>query len=136
MKRYIDLSGTVDNAPMSPPSTNMKLDITPHPRGPGVWQVARVDQSRDAGARIDSPLHVCRDGIPTAEISLDQVMGEALVVDLSFAGASHAITIGDLKRGGADDVKQGDIVLLGTDWTDKMYGKWPDYFTQSPDLQP
>ena len=76
------------------------------------------------------------DGITTAEISLDQVMGEALVVDLSFAGANHAITIDDLKRGGADDVKKGDIVLLRTDWTDKMYGKWPDYFTQSPYFPP
>ena len=38
-------------------------------------------------------------------------MGEAVVVDLSFAGANHAITIDDLKRGGADDVQSGDIVL-------------------------
>src|SRR5207245_299800 len=75
-------------------------------------------------------------GEPFAEISLDQVMGEALVVDLSFAGANHAITIDDLKRGGADDVKQGDIVLLRTGWTDTMYGRWPDYFTQSPYFPP
>src|SRR5262245_66033358 len=136
MKRYIDLSVTVDNATMSPPPANPKLDITPHRRGPGFWQVSSVHQRLHTGAHIDSPLHVFRDGITTAEISLDQVMGEALVVDLSFAGANHAITIDDLKRGGADDVKKGDIVLLRTDWTDKMYGKWPDYFTQSPDLQP
>ena len=25
-------------------------------------------------------------------------------------------------------MKAGDIVLLRTDWTDKMYGRWPDYF--------
>src|SRR5262249_48594647 len=84
MKCYIDLSVTVDNATMSPPSTNMKLDITPHRRGPGFWQVSSVHQSLHTGAHIDSPLHVFRDGITTAEISLDQVMGEALVVDLSF----------------------------------------------------
>jgi len=57
-------------------------------------------------------------------------------VDLSFAGANHEITIDDLKRGGADSVKAGDIVLLRTDWTDTMYGKWPDYFTQSPYFPP
>ena len=95
-----------------------------------------MHQSLHTGAHIDSPLHVFKDGITTAEISLDQVMGEALVVDLSFAGANHAITIDDLKRGGADDVRQGDIVLLRTDWTDKMYGRWPDYFTQSPYFPP
>src|SRR5215475_8355939 len=106
MKRYIDLSVTVDNATMSPPSTNMKLDITPHRRGPGFWQVSSVHQSLHTGAHIDSPLHVFKDGITTAEIALDQVMGEALVVDLSFAGANHKVTIDDLKRGGADDVTQ------------------------------
>src|SRR5439155_566173 len=42
----------------------------------------------------------------------------------------------DLKRGGAGDVKRGDIVLLRTDWTDTMYGRWPDYFTQSPYFPP
>ena len=136
VKRYIDLSVTVDNATLSPPSTNMRLEITPHRRGPGFWQVSSVNQSLHTGAHIDSPLHVFKDGITTAEIALDQVMGEAVVVDLSFAGANHAITIDDLKRGGADDVRHGDIVLLRTDWTDKMYGRWPDYFTQSPYFPP
>jgi len=135
-RRYIDLSVTVDDRTMSPPSTNLKVEVTPHRRGPGFWQVSSVHQSLHTGAHIDSPLHVFKDGITTAEISLDQVMGEALVVDLSFAGANHEITIDDLTRGGADAVKAGDIVLLRTDWTDKMYGRWPDYFTQSPYFPP
>src|SRR5207237_4331768 len=104
--------------------------------GPGFWQVSSVHQSLHTGAHIDSPLHVFKDGITTEEISLDQVIGDAIVVDLTFAGANHAITIDDLKRGGADDVKPGDIVLLRTDWTDTMYGRWPDYFTQSPYFPP
>ena len=136
MSRYIDLSVTVDATTMSPPSTNMRLEVTPHNRGPGFWQVSSVNQSLHTGAHIDSPLHVYRNGITTAEISLDQVMGEALVVDLSFAGPNHEVTIDDLKRGGAGDVKKGDIVLLRTDWTDKKYGQWPEYFTQSPDFPP
>ena len=122
MPRYIDLSVTVGASTMSPPSTNLPLELTPHRRGPGFWQVSSVHQSLHTGAHIDSPLHVFKDGITTAEISLDQVIGEAIVVDLSFVGANHGITIDDLKRGGADKVKPGDIVLLRTDWTDKMYG--------------
>src|SRR6266511_3500839 len=132
MSRYIDLSVTVDEHTLSPPSTNLRLEVTPHRRGPGFWQVSSVRQSLHTGAHIDSPLHVFEDGITTAEISLDQVMGEALVVDLSHVGSNHAVSIEDLKRGGALDVRRGDIALLRTDWTDKMYGKWPDYFTQSP----
>ncbi|MBI2555518.1 MAG: cyclase family protein [Candidatus Rokubacteria bacterium] len=136
MPRFIDLSVTVDSNTMSPPSTNLKVEVTPHRRGPGFWQVSSVRQSLHTGAHIDSPLHVFKDGITTAEISLEQVTGEALVVDLSFVEANHRITIEDLKRGGGDRVRKGDIVLLRTDWTDKMYGKWPDYFTQSPFFPP
>lgn len=136
MAKLIDLSVTVDSNTMSPPSTNLRVELTPHYRGPGHWQASSVRQSLHTGAHIDAPLHVFKDGITTAEISLEQVMGEALVVDLSFVGANHKVTIDDLKRGGADQVKQGDIVLLRTDWTDKMYGRWPDYFTQSPFFPP
>src|SRR5678815_2012816 len=98
MSRFIDLSVTVDENTFSPPSTNMTLEVTPHRRGPGFWQVSSVNQSLHTGAHIDSPLHVFKNGITTAEITLDQVMGEALVVDLSWCGANHEITIEDLKN--------------------------------------
>jgi arylformamidase len=136
MQNLIDLSVSVNANTLSPPSTNIRVEITPHRRGPGFWQVSSVNQGLHTGAHIDSPLHVFKDGITTAEISLDRVIGEAISIDLSFAGANHKITIDDLKRGGADRVKKNDIVLLRTDWTDKMYGKWPDYFTQSPFFPP
>jgi arylformamidase len=136
MARLIDLSVTVNTNTLSPPSTNIRVEITPHRRGPGFWQVSSVNQGLHTGAHIDSPLHVFKDGITTAEISLDQVIGEAVTIDLSFVNANHKITIDDLKRGGADQVRKADIVLLRTGWTDKMYGKWPDYFTQSPFFPP
>jgi arylformamidase len=136
MARLIDLSVAVNSNTMSPPSTNIRVEITPHRRGPGFWQVSSVNQGLHTGAHIDSPLHVFKDGITTAEISLDQVIGEAITIDLSFVDANHKITIDDLKHGGSDQVRMGDIVLLRTGWTDKMYGKWPDYFTQSPFFPP
>jgi len=136
MAKLIDLSVAVNSNTLSPPSTNIRVEITPHRRGPGFWQVSSVNQGLHTGAHIDSPLHVFKDGITTAEISLEQVIGEAVTIDLSFVGANHRITVDDLKRGGADKVKKGEIVLLRTDWTDKMYGKWPEYFTQSPFFPP
>jgi arylformamidase len=136
MARLIDLSVAVNTNTLSPPSTNLRVEITPHRRGPGFWQVSSVNQGLHTGAHIDSPLHVFKDGITAAEISLDQVIGDAITIDLSFVGANHKITIDDLKRAEADKVKKGDIVLLRTDWTDKMYGKWPEYFTQSPFFPP
>jgi arylformamidase len=136
MQKLIDLSVGVNANTLSPPSTNIRVEIAPHRRGPGFWQVSSVNQGLHTGAHIDSPLHVFKDGITTAEISLDQVIGEAITIDLSFVEANHKITIDDLKRGGADQVRKGDIALLRTGWTDKMYGKWPDYFTQSPFFPP
>ena len=117
MAKLIDLSVSVNANTMSPPSTNIKVEITPHRRGPGFWQVSSVNQGLHTGAHIDSPLHVFKDGI-------------------TFVEANHKVTIDDLKRGGADQVKKGDIVLLRSGWTDKMYGQWPDYFTQSPFFPP
>ena len=32
MKRYVDLSVAVNDATLSPPSTNMRLEVTPHRR--------------------------------------------------------------------------------------------------------
>src|SRR5262245_26268062 len=136
MGRFVDLSVTVDSSTMSPPSTNMRLEVTPHNRGPGFWQVSSVHQSLHTGAHIDSPLHVFKNGITTAEITLDQVMGEALVVERCTGVGKRRRTMADLRKGGAGDVNRGDIVLLRTDCTDKMYGKWPDYFTQSPYFPP
>jgi len=136
MAKLVDLSVAVNANTLSPPSTNLRVEITPHRRGPGFWQVSSVNQSLHTGAHIDSPLHVFKDGITAAEISLEQVIGEAVVVDLSFVPANHCVTIDDLRRGGADQVRKGDIVLLRTDWSDKMYGSWPDYFTRSPFFPP
>jgi kynurenine formamidase len=57
MGRFLDLSVTVDSSTMSPPSTSMRREVTPHHRGTGFWQVSSVHQSLDTGAHIDSPLH-------------------------------------------------------------------------------
>src|SRR4029453_16306213 len=136
MTKLIDLSVAVNSNTLSPPSTNIKVEITPHRRGPGFWQVSSVNQGLHTGAHIDSPLHVFKDGMTTAEISLDQVIGEAVTIDLSFVVANHKITINHLKRDGAEKIRKTNIVLLRTDWTDKMYGKWPNSFTQSPFFPP
>jgi kynurenine formamidase len=39
MAKLIDLSVAVNSNTLSPPSTNIRLEITPHRRGPGFWQV-------------------------------------------------------------------------------------------------
>jgi kynurenine formamidase len=132
-RRIIDLSVTVDEATMSPPSTNLKVELTHYRRGPGFWQSSAVSQGLHTGSHVDSTLHCYPDGETMAEVSLDRVIGSALVVDCTDVGPSQPVTVAHLERY-ADRISPGDIVLLRTDWTDKMWGQFMEYFTTSPYL--
>ena len=50
MARLIDSSVAVNSNTMSPPSTNIRVEITPHRRGAGFWQVSSVNQGLHTGA--------------------------------------------------------------------------------------
>jgi kynurenine formamidase len=63
------------------------------------------------------------------------VFGDALVVDLSFSGPNHAISVADLKSR-APEIRKGDIVLVRTDWTEKNWGNFPMYYMESPYCTP
>ena len=63
MARLIDLSVGVNANTLSPPSTNIRVEITPHHRGPGFWQVSSVNQGLHTGAHIDSPSTYSRTGL-------------------------------------------------------------------------
>ena len=45
MSKIVDLTVTVSEETKSPPSTDMKVALTQHHRGPGFWQVTSVNQS-------------------------------------------------------------------------------------------
>ena len=137
MSKIIDLTVTVSEETKSPPSTDMKVALTRHNRGPGFWQVTSINQSLHTGSHIDSALHCFPDGGTTAEIPLEQVCGYAVVLDCSHVGAAQPITYKDLERAARSvDVREDDILLVRTDWTDKMWGNFPDFFVQSPYLTP
>ena len=70
--RVVDLTVTVDESTKSPPSTDLKVELTRFHRGPGFWQVTAVAQSLHTGSHIDSPLVPDRarcDGTATSERS-------------------------------------------------------------------
>ena len=116
---------------LSPPSTTFGWMDTASPAARASGRSRALVRGLHTGAHIDSPLHVFKDGITMAEISSIRSSARPFH-PLPFVGANHIITIDDLERGGADKVKKRDIVLLRTDWTDKMYGKILYYFTQLP----
>ncbi|MQA88491.1 MAG: hypothetical protein GEV03_28720 [Streptosporangiales bacterium] len=131
----IDLSVSVDTETKSPPSTDLRVELTTYRRGPGHWQATAVSQGLHTGSHIDAPLHCYEDGGTTAEIPLDRVIGNAVAVDCTRVEAEQPVDVAVLEDANAD-IAEGDIVVLHTGWSDRSWGRFPEYFTQSPYLTP
>ncbi|MGH2546825.1 MAG: cyclase family protein [Acidimicrobiia bacterium] len=131
--RIVDLSVEVNTDTKGPPSTDLRVELTRYNRGPGFWQVTAVAQSLHTGSHIDAPLHCFEDGATTADIPLDRVIGEAVIVDCTPVSTGEPVDAGLLERRGGD-VGPGDIVLLATGWSDYAWGRFPEYFIDSPYL--
>lgn len=133
--KVIDLSVPVSEETRSPPSTDLRVRLQRHRRGPGFWQVTSATLSLHTGTHVDSPLHCFEDGITTAEIPLERVSGPAVVLDCSHVGPSQPVTAADLERAAARvEIRPGDILLVRTDWTDRMWGRFPEFYIESPYL--
>ena len=142
MKQYVDLSVTINDQTYGPPSTNVRVQFTANHRpasSPNVkfdyWVATTLNASVHTGSHVDFPSHVRRDGSSSDNFRLDSLFGEALVVNVKHVKPEQGILIEDLENSGINFSK-GQIVLLNTAWSDKMWGKFPDYYTRSPYLTP
>jgi arylformamidase len=133
--KIIDLTVPIGEETLSPPSVNLQLTLTTYHRGPGFWQASKVEMLLHTGSHVDFLRHVQQDGETAVDVDLERVCGEALVVDLSFAGPNHEISVADMEQH-AQQVKAGDIVLVRTDWTEKQWGNFPTYYMESPYCSP
>jgi arylformamidase len=129
--QFVDLSVPIGEATLSPPSVNLQLKLTSYHRGPGFWQASKIEMLLHTGSHVDFLRHVQRDGETAVDVNLERVFGQALVVDLSFAAPNHEISVADLETH-AQNIRQGDIVLVRTDWTEKHWGNFPTYYLESP----
>jgi arylformamidase len=129
----VDLTVTVGADTRSPPSTDMRVELQQHRRGPGFWQVTSVSQSLHTGSHVDSALHCFPEGGTTADIPLARVIGEAVVIDCSHAEPEQPIEPADLEKAGGE-IDEDLIVIVRTDWTDRAWGRFPEFFTRSPYL--
>lgn len=133
--RIIDLTVPIGPGTLSPPSVNLQLKLTPRFRGPGYWRASSVEMVLHTGSHVDFSAHVRADGETALDVSLDRFSGEALVVNVGPCEASHGISVADLEAH-APEIRPGDIVLVRTDWTDRMWGRFPDYYLTSPYCSP
>ena len=135
MPRIVDLSVPIGEDTVSPPSVNARLSLHRFHRGPGFWQASAVTMVLHTGSHVDFSRHVQEHGETAVDVSLDRVCGDALVIDLSHVQANHEITVADLQAHGPP-IARGDIALVRTDWTEQMWGRFPDYYLQSPYCSP
>jgi len=131
MMKIVDLTVPIGEDTISPPSVNQQLKLTSYHRGPGFWQASKVEMVLHTGSHVDFLKHVQPDGETAIDVPLERVFGDARVVDLSYVGSNHAISIDDLEQH-AGQVAKGDIVLVRTDWTEKQWGNFPTYYLESP----
>lgn len=130
--RVIDLSVEVSTETYGPPSTNVKVQIEKFHRGPGFWQVSSIHASVHTGTHIDTPLHCYEDGTTTSDAALVDLCGRVAYFDLKV---NPCDPVTDTLLAAADPgIGAGDVAVLATGWTDSMWGKFPEYYTQSPYL--
>jgi len=133
--RIVDLTVPIGPGTLSPPSVNLQLKITPRFRGPGYWRASSVEMVLHTGSHVDFSAHVRADGETAIDVPLEKFSGEALVVNVGPSEPSHGVSVADLEKA-APEIRPGDIVLVRTDWTDRMWGQFPDYYLTSPYCTP
>jgi kynurenine formamidase len=131
--RLVDLTVPVGTDTKSPPSTDMRVELQQHRRGPGFWQVTSIHQSLHTGTHVDSALHCYENGGTTDGITLDQVCGDAVIFDLGELPPSTEVRQKMLEK--ADPgLREGQIAIVRTAWTDRAWGDFPRFFVESPYL--
>ena len=133
MGRIIDLSIPIDqNTPLPPPVKRRgSIEVVNFPPA-GALQGSWITFYSHTGSHVDAPLHVIKGGKSIEELRLEDVIGDAVVLDLTRLDRQAPITPAVLAPF-EHEIREGDIIILRTDWTDK---KWPsdDYWLDSPYL--
>ena len=130
----LDLSVVVDATTEGPPAAGSPpVSLETAFRGPGHWQSSRISALLHTGSHVDAPLHVVAGGRPIESLTLDELSGTAVVIDVHDADEREALDAPRLQTA-APEVPSGSIVAVRTDWTDRWWGTFPDYYTRSPFL--
>jgi arylformamidase len=138
LSRLVDLSPAVPEGFKGPPSTDVGVQFDVRVK-PGYWQSAQAAMSCHTGCHVESALHVYEGGEPIEAVSLERVIGSAVVLDLTPVDAGALIDAPGLAaaseslRASGEAIRAGDIILLRTDWAQRAIGT-PRYFPESPAL--
>jgi arylformamidase len=141
--RIVDLSMTVtecDSAPFAKDEYYFKIRpiVTFEEKG---FVSNMVEMTVHAGTHIDTPHHFFRDRPGIEHLPLESMIGEAVVMDLTFKGTANArITPADLERAEQAlqaqgiPIEPGGILFLRTDWPKGHVTTDPKWWDESPCL--
>lgn len=96
--RIIDLSMPIQSNQRWSVSCERVLDLQ---KG-DPFQSTTFTMSAHAFTHVDSPLHIEADRSPIDDVTLDNLVGPAVVLDLSHVQPNHAIRLDDLKKDTGD----------------------------------
>jgi arylformamidase len=141
MPKLVDLSPAVSHGFKGPPSTDLGVQMNVRTKnGTGYWQSTQLDlMSLHTGTHVESALHTVEEGEAIDEVSLERVIGDAVVLDLSPTEPMQIIDVADLDEANhrlesaGESIQPGDILLLRTDWSQRHIGTHT-YFEESPGL--
>lgn len=84
-----------------------------------------------AYTHVDAPVHFLPGERDIAAMPVDQWMGPAAVVDLTHLGENDEVTAAELDRRAAH-ARTGDIVLLRTDWPERVSVESERFWKEAP----
>lgn len=135
----VDLSPPVPHGFKGPPSTDLGVQLEVRTK-PGYWQSTQTNlMSLHTGTHVESALHTREEGESVDQVSLDRVIGSAVLLDLTPVEALEVIEVPGLEKArerlesGGEYIREGDILLLRTDWAQRRIGTH-EYFRESPGL--
>ena len=139
--KIVDLSPAVPHGFKGPPSTDLGVRMNVRTKtDPGFWQSTQLElMSLHTGTHVESALHSVEGGKAIDEVELDQVIGDAVVLDPTPAEPMRILDVADLEKANekleavGESIRPGDILLLRTDWSQARIGTHK-YFEESPGL--
>jgi arylformamidase len=112
--RIVDLTHVI--VPETEPRP-VHIDTVPAPHAVpgGQWYIMhKVEMTLNhVGTHIEAPYHVRQEGMDVAQVPLERLCGEAVVLDLRFVEPGGVVSLADIQRAAqaAGGIRAGDIVL-------------------------
>jgi arylformamidase len=96
------------------------------------YDAYRIVLADHVGTHIDAPSHFFKNTTQSSELSLDQLMGEAELLNFQMKGTPlSCITKTDFERVGSG-LRKGDIAVVRTGW--ETHWNLDDYVTNTPHI--